>query len=136
MAQKYHKRLAIQRAYDSGVRKCPCCSVQLVWKDCELQRARNLATVDHIIPKSIGGLNKADNYFVMCRACNNERGEMCFVKFLTSKGYDKEKAKQIFWYAFRKNRDFYRSKIKKELSKTSNNVKTLSKIRSYFESSL
>jgi hypothetical protein len=31
-------------------------------------------TVDHIIPKSLGGLNHIDNYQPMCFPCNNKKG--------------------------------------------------------------
>ena len=32
-----------------------------------------LMTIDHIIPKSKGGLNCMDNYQIMCSPCNNKK---------------------------------------------------------------
>lgn len=31
-------------------------------------------TIDHIIPKSRGGVNEADNYQTLCSFCNNKKG--------------------------------------------------------------
>lgn len=85
-----------QLAYDSGVRRCPCCNVQLVWKANIDNVQKNLATVDHIVPKSIGGTMHQDNLFVMCKKCNSNRGDQCFVSYLTKHNYSKFKAEEIY----------------------------------------
>jgi hypothetical protein len=57
---------------------------------------RNLATVDHIVPQSMGGADTPDNVFVMCRECNTKRGTECFVKFVTSHGVSKKFAEDLY----------------------------------------
>jgi len=90
------KKITLELAYQSGLRRCPCCDVQLVWKAHIPQVQINLATVDHIIPRSIGGADHTDNLFVMCRKCNNNRDVQCFVQFVTEKGVSKSYAEELY----------------------------------------
>lgn len=81
------KKKAITEAYNRGVRRCPCCNVQLVWRGSNnVAHPRNLATVDHIIPRSIGGSDSTENLFVMCRQCNEKRGTKCFIEYMNQFG--------------------------------------------------
>ena len=41
-----------------------------------VKRAPDLATLDHVLPKSHGGPLTRDNLVLACSACNNERGTM------------------------------------------------------------
>ena len=41
-----------------------------------VKRAPDLATLDHVRPRSTGGLLSRDNLVLACSACNNERGTM------------------------------------------------------------
>lgn len=41
---------------------------------CACVLTRGMATVDHLKPKSLGGLDKAENYKLACKPCNNNRG--------------------------------------------------------------
>ena len=91
-----YKKTALVNAYQSGVRRCPCCNVQLVWKSNTERPQVNLATIDHIVPKSIGGANTVDNLFVMCRKCNCDRGNKCFVEFVTGRGVSKLEAEKLY----------------------------------------
>lgn len=91
-----YKKTALITAYENGLRRCPCCNVQLVWKSNATNVQKNLATVDHIVPRSIGGSNSVENMFVMCRNCNCIRGDICFVKFVTDRGYSKLEAEAIY----------------------------------------
>lgn len=91
-----YKKSSLTLAYASGVHRCPCCNVQLVWKANIDNLQRNLATVDHIIPKSIGGGNVVENMYIMCRDCNCKRDNKCFVKFVTSRGVSKIEAETIY----------------------------------------
>lgn len=34
-----------------------------------------LATKDHVVPKSMGGLGKVENYVIACKTCNETRGD-------------------------------------------------------------
>lgn len=91
-----YKTTALRAAYSNGLRRCPCCDVQLVWKSYTPKPQKNLATVDHMVPVSIGGGNSVDNMFVMCRDCNSRRGNTCFVQYVTTRGYSKAEAEQLY----------------------------------------
>ena len=41
-----------------------------------VKRAPDLATLDHVVPRSTGGLLARGNLVLACSACNNERGTM------------------------------------------------------------
>jgi 5-methylcytosine-specific restriction endonuclease McrA len=41
-----------------------------------VKRGPDLATLDHVVPKSIGGPLSRDNLVLACSACNNARGTM------------------------------------------------------------
>jgi hypothetical protein len=90
------KKTAMNTAFESGARRCPCCDVQLVWKANPGNQQRNLATVDHIVPRSMGGADSAENMFVMCRMCNHTRATECFVKFVTERGVSKSLAEDLY----------------------------------------
>ena len=90
------KKTALHTAYQNGIRRCPCCNVQLVWKANRENVQRNLATVDHMVAKSLGGPDTSDNMFVMCRRCNEERGNQCFVEFVVSRGVSKIEAEELY----------------------------------------
>lgn len=95
-----YKKTSLLTAYNNGLRNCPCCGVQLVWKAYTANIQKNLATVDHIVPRSIGGSDIFNNMYVMCRKCNETRGNMCFVTFVTKNGVSKEHAESIYKKAF------------------------------------
>lgn len=81
------RRSTIAAAYAQGLRRCPCCNVQLVWKAPRWRsHPSNVATVDHIIPRSKGGDGTHHNLFVICRRCNMNRGDGCFLAFARVKG--------------------------------------------------
>jgi 5-methylcytosine-specific restriction endonuclease McrA len=42
-------------------------------RGCVLNKANR--TVDHVIPRVLGGANDTRNYKVVCRPCNNRKGE-------------------------------------------------------------
>lgn len=90
------KKTALQNAFANGLRRCPCCDVQLVWKAVPEKVQRNLATVDHMVAKSFGGPDTSDNMFVMCRKCNEDRGNKCFVTYVVERGYSKSEAEALY----------------------------------------
>lgn len=96
MASTTYKKIALNNAYDAGLRHCPCCGVQLVWKANVANLQKNLATVDHMVPRSIGGADTYLNMFIMCRSCNAKRHTTCFVTYVTSCGYSKSKAEELY----------------------------------------
>lgn len=91
-----YKRTALNAAYQNGLRRCPCCNVQLVWKANLDNIQKNLATVDHMVARSYGGPDTTDNMFVMCRQCNEDRGNQCFVEFVVSRGVSKTEAEELY----------------------------------------
>jgi 5-methylcytosine-specific restriction endonuclease McrA len=50
-----------------------------------VKRAPDLATLDHVVPRSTGGPLARDNLVLACSACNNERGTMDAETFRTLK---------------------------------------------------
>ena len=58
-------------ARDGGL--CVYCGVRTVRRP-GLHRAADLATLDHVVPKSKGGPLTPANVVLACRACNNARG--------------------------------------------------------------
>ncbi|QRM29478.1 HNH endonuclease [Microvirga sp. VF16] len=55
-----------------------------------VKRAPDLATLDHVMPKSFGGPLNRDNIVLACSACNNERGTMDVQAFKALKANRKE----------------------------------------------
>lgn len=70
----------MKRTYAAGVRRCPCCDVQLQWKESPLNRTSNMATVEHIVPVSMGGVSSIENMMVVCARCNHGRASRSFIK--------------------------------------------------------
>ena len=91
-----YKKASLNAAFSNGLRRCPCCNVQLVWKANIGKVQKNLATVDHMVAKSYGGADNADNMFVMCRKCNEERGNRCFVNFVVERNFSKVEAELLY----------------------------------------
>ena len=62
---------ALKRAIDNGVHNCPICGVGL---DYEYSQRPSSAEVDHLLPYSKGGTDTLDNVTVICRWCNQRKG--------------------------------------------------------------
>lgn len=55
-----------------------------IWCECEMTHERkqwNSTTIEHMIPRSLGGLDEPENYTVACSRCNNRRGTMSVNNF-------------------------------------------------------
>ncbi|HEX2554427.1 MAG TPA: HNH endonuclease signature motif containing protein [Microvirga sp.] len=59
-------------ARDGG--RCAYCGVPVLRRRPGLHRAADLATLDHVVPKSRGGPLTAENVVLACRGCNTARG--------------------------------------------------------------
>lgn len=75
--------LKIKRRLFHGLEKIPCCFCgKLTWRNA---KKRNLATLEHIVPKQMGGNSELDNLAISCYSCNMERGVADFMQFLRFK---------------------------------------------------
>ena len=54
-----------------------------------IRRTPNLATLDHVVPRSQGGRLECGNLVLACRACNNERGVIDAAAFRASKARER-----------------------------------------------
>lgn len=79
-AQKNHrKRWKDQQVKQMEVRRCPVCKKHF-------DSDKYQATVDHIMPLSLGGLDQPSNWLVLCKTCNEEKGNKHPEKWHGSKG--------------------------------------------------
>lgn len=69
---KQWRRRVLAAARDSGVIQCPHCRVVL---DYDRGLRPNSAEPDHILPHRWGGQNALENGRVLCRRCNQSRGD-------------------------------------------------------------
>jgi len=66
-------------ARDGG--RCVYCGVETHRLAKGLSRSASLATLDHVVPRSMGGPLNAANLVLACQACNNQRGVMDAAEF-------------------------------------------------------
>lgn len=64
-------RQAKQRAQSQGLTHCPLCGTLLNYR---VGRTPASAEADHVVPYSRGGTDCADNIRIICRRCNQRRG--------------------------------------------------------------
>lgn len=64
-------RRARHQAQAAGQAHCPICGTLLNYA---VGRTPSSAEVDHIIPYSRGGTDTIDNVRIICRRCNQQRG--------------------------------------------------------------
>lgn len=55
---------------------CVYCGIATYRLQKGLSRSPNLATLDHVVPRSMGGPLTQENLVLACQACNNARGVM------------------------------------------------------------
>ncbi|MBF9196451.1 HNH endonuclease [Microvirga sp. BT290] len=70
-------------ARDGGC--CVYCGIPARRPGHGVKRGPDLATLDHVHPRSLGGPLTRDNLVLACSACNNERGTMAVETFRASK---------------------------------------------------
>lgn len=77
---------AVEKSYQRGQRRCHICSCQLIYnprltgKGCTVPK--NLATFEHLVPKSQGGTKAPINGLIICGQCNHRRGNTNWLKWI------------------------------------------------------
>jgi 5-methylcytosine-specific restriction endonuclease McrA len=61
--------------------KCCFCQVKMYADESVCANKDDMATIEHVIPKTNGGRNHISNYKISCNACNNDRGITNFDKY-------------------------------------------------------
>ncbi|WP_246205218.1 HNH endonuclease [Microvirga arsenatis] len=75
-------------ARDGG--RCVYCGIVARRPGRGVRRAADLATLDHVVPRSLGGPLTRENLVLACSACNNERGVMDVEAFRAVKAAGRE----------------------------------------------
>lgn len=70
---KWIRREKRQRIYDRDSRTC-------VWRFRGCQGGASL-TLDHVLPRELGGSNHESNLVTACVSCNSKRGERSAIEF-------------------------------------------------------
>jgi 5-methylcytosine-specific restriction protein A len=68
---KHLRAQALREAQAQGITHCPECTTPLNYTE---GRQPNSAEPDHIIPHANGGQDTLDNIRILCRRCNQSRG--------------------------------------------------------------
>ena len=74
-------------ARDGGI--CSYCGVPVRRLAKGLHGAPDLATLDHVVPRSQGGPLTLGNLVLACRGCNNARGTQDADRFRAERGRDR-----------------------------------------------
>lgn len=61
----------IIQLYNADGKKCFYCGIKTFISDEHPVRHDNAATIDHVLPKNLGGVDHIDNCVLSCLACNN-----------------------------------------------------------------
>jgi 5-methylcytosine-specific restriction endonuclease McrA len=75
MMRAQSKRL-FETVYTRDAGRCVYCGTSTQRPRAGIHRAPDRATLDHVIPKALGGRLTPDNLVLACQACNNERGTL------------------------------------------------------------
>jgi len=80
-------RLFKEHWNDQGEIRCVCCGIKATHFQLEGNLMENphlnlyggsvLFTKDHVMPRSLGGLDALSNLQVMCKTCNEQKGNLC-----------------------------------------------------------
>lgn len=79
---------AYYRARASEAQNHRCCYCGVVM--CDVPNKKNSITLEHVKPRSLGGLNHPANYAAACGRCNNNRGNTPLEIFLKDIGLTAE----------------------------------------------
>lgn len=68
-----------EKIYIRDKGKCRYCRKQIEW-EAVTKQGRKDVTLDHIIPKCLGGTDSEDNLTIACFRCNNLKGSRITIK--------------------------------------------------------
>ncbi|MGX9983930.1 HNH endonuclease [Methylobacterium fujisawaense] len=77
-AERRHQRFVLRALRKANGSRCHWCSkpVRKARANLPSPMPHDIATLDHLEPRSRGGLTDGSNCVVACYACNTERGSM------------------------------------------------------------
>lgn len=75
---RYHRKK--RRLYLSQKGRCCFCNTKMLLDSGSIPHCR-IATIEHVIPRSQGGVNGWKNYKLSCQSCNSLRGVIPFDEF-------------------------------------------------------
>jgi len=91
--QEIRKRMKNNRSFKKrlqwfmlGQRRCHCCGTQMTWDSGNTARS---ATVEHLVPASLGGTYHMVNTLITCRRCNSARADKDWVSFVKQHSFPK-----------------------------------------------
>ncbi len=92
---KFRNKHMVKIAYECAMRiywrtqlseaqnhRCCWCGKHMVF----IPNRKDSATIEHVIPRSMGGADHPDNYAVACGGCNTARGNMPAEEFMMRRG--------------------------------------------------
>ena len=68
--------------YERDNCQCAYCNCKVIPGKSSTEGKEALATLDHIIPRSVGGNNKSDNLVTACVSCNSSRKDTPLFEYL------------------------------------------------------
>lgn len=87
--RNWQKHEIRKKVWEKSDKKCFYCRVEMVFKG---RRNGKFMTMDHLIPKSLGGKLTEDNIVAACLACNKARGNKSVYEFV--KEQEKKRTKE------------------------------------------
>lgn len=90
----------IRRLAEAQNHRCCYCSSSMVLSYDGAVMPRDLATLDHVKPRTYGGTTAFNNAVAACYQCNNLRGEMEAIAFynLMQKWFRRDPTLQVRWH--------------------------------------
>ena len=80
------RRWAIRRLVEATGNVCRYCGVELADEPDGSARERDVPphtrTVDHVVPRALGGSHRIDNLALACRRCNHAKSDLPLVAFV------------------------------------------------------
>lgn len=78
MSKKIGRKNSVVKAFSQNKGVCMYCSSEMTLS----LGYSNTATIDHVTPKSKGGVNKWPNKVLCCYSCNQSKGSMLLCDYI------------------------------------------------------